>query len=74
MTAAQFYAAACSECPQIPLELEQGQFDSLRRWLGRNVHDHASSQSTSEIVEKATGRPFDVGSFKRHLTQRYLED
>jgi carboxypeptidase Taq len=74
MTAAQLYAAACSECPQIPLELEHGQFDALRRWLARNVHDYASSQSTSEIVERATGRPFDVGSFKRHLAQRYLED
>jgi hypothetical protein len=26
------------------------------------------------VSQLATGRPFGVGSFKRHLTERYLED
>jgi carboxypeptidase Taq len=72
MTAAQLFDAACTAHPEIPLEIGQGRFDTLRQWLARNVHQLGASLSSDEIVEQATGRKLDTGVFKRHLTHRYL--
>jgi carboxypeptidase Taq len=72
MTAAQLFEAACQAHPEIPAEIEQGRFATLQGWLKANVHGLGSSLSTPEIVTRATGRPLDVGVFKRHLERRYL--
>jgi carboxypeptidase Taq len=72
MTAAQFFDAACKAKPQIPAEIEHGQFATLQGWLNTNVHGLGSSLSTPQIVAQATGRPLDIAVFKRHLEQRYL--
>lgn len=72
MTAAQLFEAACRAKPEIPAEIERGQFATLRAWLNANVHGLGSSLSTAEIVAKATGRPLDPAVFKGHLERRYL--
>jgi len=72
MIAAQLFDAACRAHPEIPAEIEQGRFATLQGWLKTNVHSLGSSLTTPEIVTHATGRPLDVGVFKRHLERRYL--
>jgi carboxypeptidase Taq len=72
MIAAQLFDAACRAHPEIPAEIEQGRFAILQGWLKANVHSLGSSLTTPEIVTHATGRPLDVGVFKRHLERRYL--
>ena len=72
MTAAQLFEAACAAHPDIPAEIEQGKFATLQGWLKTNVHSLGSSLSTPDLVTRATGRPLDVGVFKRHLERRYL--
>jgi len=72
MTAAQLFDAACKAHPGIPGEIEQGKFSTLQGWLRANVHSLGSSLTTPEIVTHATGRPLDVGVFKKHLERRYL--
>jgi carboxypeptidase Taq len=72
MTAAQLFEAACKAHPEIPAEIEQGKFSTLQGWLKTNVHSLGSSLSTPELVTRATGKPLDVGVFKRHLERRYL--
>jgi carboxypeptidase Taq len=72
MTAAQLFDAACQAHPGIPAEIEQGRFTTLQGWLKANVHSLGSSLTTPDLVTHATGRPLDVGVFKRHLERRYL--
>ena len=72
MMAAQIYAAATAQNPDIPSEISRGEFSTLRDWLGRNVHALASSRSTEEILIGATGNSLDAGNFTRHLEARYL--
>ena len=74
MTAAQLFAAAKAERPEIPAALAGGDFRPLMGWLGERVHGRASSASTDAIVAAATGRPLDPDLFLRHLRTRYLED
>jgi carboxypeptidase Taq len=73
MAAAQLFAAVSAMHPQILTEIEEGRFDTLRHWLGEHVHQFASSLSTDEVMERATGKKLHIGAFKRHLAVRYLE-
>lgn len=73
MTAAQLFEAATKADPSIRPALGQGDFAPLLAWLRTNVHGsgcyHASGDA---LLTAATGRPLDVGVFKRHLETRYL--
>lgn len=71
MAAAQIFAAAKDANPDIPHALSRGDFAPLMSWLGTNIHRQASSRSTDEILEQATGNALGVDAFKTHLMNRY---
>ncbi|MGE5539873.1 MAG: carboxypeptidase M32 [Gemmatimonas sp.] len=72
ITAAQLFAAARTAMPGLMDDLARGEFANLRGWLRANVHDLASSRSTGELLQGATGRGLSVEPFKAHLKARYL--
>ena len=74
MAAAQIYAAARDADAKIPGGITQGDFRPLMTWLGENVHGKGSLLSTNDLIESATGRPFDDTAFRDHLHTRYLEN
>ncbi|MBX2831856.1 MAG: carboxypeptidase M32 [Rhodospirillales bacterium] len=71
MAAAQIFAAAKDANPEIPNALSRGDFGPLMTWLGTHVHSQASSRSTDEILQSATGNVLGVDAFKSHLLNRY---
>ncbi|MEQ9346615.1 MAG: carboxypeptidase M32 [Thalassospira sp.] len=71
MAAAQIYAAAKDAKPEIPAALSRGDFSPLMGWLGTNIHSQASSKSTDEILQAATGKVLGVDAFKAHMLSRY---
>tara|TARA_A100001037_G_scaffold269801_1_gene264219 strand:+ start:1259 stop:2752 length:1494 start_codon:yes stop_codon:yes gene_type:complete len=72
IAAAQLFAAAQRDNPEVSASLERADFAPLLLWLGEHVHDCASRYSPDEILIRATGRSFDVETFKTHLRDRYL--
>ena len=72
MTAAQLFEAARRAEPCIPGEIARGEARTLMGWLRENVHSLGSMLPTSELIERATGRPLDPAVFRRHLETRYL--
>ena len=72
MAAAQIYAAAISAVPAIPDAIAIGDFQPLMTWLAEHIHGKGSLLSTAELIESATGCPFDDTAFKTHLRARYL--
>ncbi|MDA0261239.1 MAG: carboxypeptidase M32, partial [Proteobacteria bacterium] len=72
LAAAQFFAAARAQLPQIPSEIALGDFSSLRTWLGENIHSKAALADTQSLISQATGSRLGVDAFKQHLTRRYL--
>ena len=72
MTAAQLYDAAKRADTEIPTAIARGDFAPLLAWLRENVHGQASRWSSSELIQRATGRPLDPAIFKAHLQRRYL--
>ncbi len=71
MAAAQLFATAKRELPDIPEAISRGDFSHLIGWMRKNLHAKASSASTDELMIQATGEPLETVSFKAHLQARY---
>jgi len=71
--AAQLFAKAKIEYPDIPQQLAQGNFSHLYEWLKNNVHSKASSLSTQELLTQATGNPLSAENYLQHIQKRYID-
>jgi len=71
MAAAQLFAAAKEARPEIPEGISKGDFAPLVGWMRENLHTKASSGSTDELMQAATGKPLGTEAFKAHLEARY---
>ncbi|MBR1778243.1 MAG: carboxypeptidase M32 [Alphaproteobacteria bacterium] len=72
IAAAQFFEAAKKQVPEIPRQLEKGDFSGLKSWLNENVHSQASKLSFNDLIKKATGKELSTEAFKNSLRERYL--
>jgi carboxypeptidase Taq len=70
---AQFFDAALLAHPEIPSEISQGRFDTLRSWLTNNIYRHGRKLMPNEIIERATGKPLTVGPYIAYLKKKYGE-
>jgi carboxypeptidase Taq len=70
---AQFYAAALAAHPQIPAEMENGEFGSLHGWLQQNIYRHGNAFTPAELTRRATGSPLRVEAYLRYLRGKYGE-
>jgi carboxypeptidase Taq len=68
---AQFYQRALLDVPQIPEEIQNGQFNSLREWLIENIYQHGSKFTTNELVERVTGGPISIDPYIHYLKRKY---
>lgn len=72
MTAAQQWATMAKQMPDIGDNIRRGDFEPLNAWRRENIWHKASTASTPEIIEAATGEPLNAEHFKQHLKSRYL--
>ena len=70
---AQFYQTALDAHPQIPQEIEKGEFNTLHNWLKENVYQHGSKFTAPEIIERATGKPMTIDPYMSYLRTKYGE-
>ncbi len=70
---AQFYEAAVAACPEIPAQIERGDFSQLLGWLIENVYRQGRKFKPAELVERATGRPMHIEPYIRYLKNKYGE-
>src|SRR5215208_6145151 len=54
--AAQLFEDELKAHPEIPQEMGDGEFGTLRGWLWENIHRHGSRYDPDELIERATGR------------------
>ncbi|MDT8306375.1 MAG: carboxypeptidase M32 [Anaerolineae bacterium] len=71
--AAQFYAAASEQEPQILEEKEAGKTDTLLAWLRENVHQHGRKFPPAELVQRATGRALSHEPFVAYVTKKFSD-
>ncbi len=70
---AQFYQAALAAQPQIPEEIEAGEFSSLHGWLRQNIYQHGRKFTALELTERVTGGPIRIEPYVDYLRAKYGE-
>jgi carboxypeptidase Taq len=70
---AQFYEAALHDHPEIPAEMERGEFGTLHEWLRSKIYRHGRKFTTAELVERVTGGPMQIEPYIGYLKKKYGE-
>lgn len=69
----QLFEKAVAAHPDIPAQMERGEFSSLFNWLKQNVYRHGKKYTPDEIVRRATGGPLDSGPYVKYLRTKFGE-
>jgi carboxypeptidase Taq len=69
----QFFTQALKAHPEIPQEMAQGKFDTLRNWLVDNVYRHGNKFTANELIQKVTGGPLSIEPYLAYLRSKYGE-
>jgi carboxypeptidase Taq len=70
---AQFFAQALRQHPEIPAQMSQGKFDTLRSWLTENIYQHGSKFTPNELVQRVCGEPLSIVPYIEYLKSKYSE-
>jgi carboxypeptidase Taq len=73
LLAAQFYNQAVSELPQIPAQIEAGEFAALLSWMREKIHFQGAKYTPAELVERVTGGPIRTEPFLGYIHEKYSE-
>ncbi len=73
LLAAQFYAQALADLPDLPEHYARGEFAPLLGWLRDTIHVHGSKYTPEELVQRITGGPISTGPFLAYVREKYGE-
>jgi carboxypeptidase Taq len=68
---AQFHAAALRAHPEIPEEVRNGEFGTLKAWLTKNLYRHGRKFKPDELVQRATGEAMTIRPYIAYLRGKY---
>lgn len=71
--AAQFYAKAQKDIPELEHEIAQGNCQPLLTWLRQNIHQYGQKYTSGELCERVTGERLTLSYFLRHIRRKYSE-
>jgi carboxypeptidase Taq len=71
--AAQFFAKASEEIPNLKNQIEQRDYSNLLGWLREKIHRHGKTYSSKELCEKATGEPLNFKYFMDYVKSKYTK-
>jgi carboxypeptidase Taq len=69
----QLFDKALEACPEIPEQIQAGEFSTLLGWLREKVHRHGSRYYPDELIERVTGRPLDTAPYLYYLNEKFGE-
>lgn len=69
--AAQFFAAAGRDIPDLSDRLRRGDFQALHEWLRSHIHRHGQRYRPGELVEQAAGHPLSIEPFLQYLRAKF---
>ena len=69
--AAQVYATALEQRPEIGPALAEGEFAPLLDWLRERIYHHGRKFLPQELVRQATGRALEPGPYLAYLRRKF---
>jgi carboxypeptidase Taq len=71
--AAQLYAAAIADDPNIPNKIAKGEFTALLDWMRSHIHVHGSKLLPADLLRQATGKDPSSDDFVKYLKSKYTK-
>jgi len=71
LNAAQLFAAALRQIPDLEADLEGAKYARLLEWLREKVHRHGRRYSPKELMQRATGEATQAKYFMEYLKAKY---
>jgi carboxypeptidase Taq len=71
--AAQFYAQAMKEIPNLILEIEKGNMKPLLDWLREKIHRHGRRYTSEELCTQICGEGLNLKYFMDYARRKYGE-
>jgi carboxypeptidase Taq len=69
----QLFDTARQANPTIEETFRNGDFAPLLAWLTENIYRHGSKFEPNELIQRATGRPLEIGPYVRYLRNKFGE-
>ena len=69
----QFYNRMLGEHPDIPAQIEKGDFSHILSWLRRNIHRHGRKYAPPQLIQRVTGGPLNAQPYIDYITAKYSE-
>ncbi len=69
--AAQFFAAARRDMPDLEDQFRRGEFGGLLSWLRKNIHVHGMRFRPSELVKNVTGAALSIDPFMSYIREKF---
>ena len=72
MNAAQIFAAAKQNIPDLMTNISKGNLTMLVDWLKKEIFSKASLNNSSELIKQATGQNLNIEIYQNYLKNKYL--
>lgn len=69
--AAQFYAQAKKEMPDLEKQIENADLKPLKEWLNKNIHSLGQIYTSDEVCKKVTGESLNFKYFYDYAVEKY---
>lgn len=69
--AAQYYAQAKVDIPNLEIQLAQGDYSPLLQWLRKHIHAYGRKYTSEELCKRVTGKGLVFGDFMTYATTKY---
>jgi len=70
---AQIYNQISKENPNMQIEIENGNFNNILKWLRKNIHQYGRLMMADEIIKKSCGGGLNSEVFIKYLKEKYLD-
>ncbi|HWR82285.1 MAG TPA: carboxypeptidase M32 [Candidatus Deferrimicrobium sp.] len=71
--AAQFFAKAKQDLPDLERQFESGSFQHLLSWLRTNIHQHGQRYRAVQLCQRVTGRPLSHKPLMDYMNAKFGE-
>ncbi|UBF26125.1 carboxypeptidase M32 [Kovacikia minuta CCNUW1] len=71
LISAQVFEAALEAHPEIPTQIEQGNFNPLHDWLKTTIYRQGRKYTPAELIERVTGKPLSTAPLIHYIRQKF---
>ena len=68
---AELFEVFAKEYPDYEKRIQKGDFAFIKKWHLENVHKHGRRYTSTELIEKISGKKVSAEAYLNYLTNKY---